>query len=82
MGTPYQPMTVPEKRGTVVKSDKCLEGVYYVPPFNIKEDDKENDNESEKLNSNAIITNDDLTFKEHISSEGQVSISNGSKGKY
>lgn len=41
MGTPYQPMTVPEKRGTVVKSDKCLEGVYYVPPFNIKEDDKE-----------------------------------------
>lgn len=32
-----------------------------------KEDDKENDNESEKLNSNAIITNDDLTFKEHIS---------------
>ena len=29
-----------------------------------KEDDKENDNESEKLNSNAIITNDDLTFKE------------------
>lgn len=32
-----------------------------------KEDDKENDNESEKINSNAIITNDDLTFKEHIS---------------